>query len=86
MVTWNELFMDERFIAAIPQTEVYKFVKVLERIFSARPLSIWDFCCGAGRHTVLLSNMGHNAYGSDIPAAAILLASDKPPQAENKIK
>ena len=66
MATWNELFMDEKFIAALPQPEVYKFVKVLEGIFTDRPLSIWDFCCGAGRHTVLISQMGHNAYGSDI--------------------
>ncbi len=71
MATWNELFMDEKFIAAIPQPEVYKFVKVLEGIFPARPLSIWDFCCGAGRHTVLISQMGHNAYGSDISVNGI---------------
>ena len=58
--------MDEKFIAALPQPEVYKFVKVLEDKFSDRPLSILDFCCGAGRHTILISQMGHNAYGSDI--------------------
>ena len=66
MATWNELFLDEKFIAALPQPEVYKFVKVLEGIFPDRPLSIWDFCCGAGRHTVLISQMGHKTYGSDI--------------------
>lgn len=66
MATWNELFLDEKFIAALPQPEVYKFVKVLEGTFPDRPLSIWDLCCGAGRHTALISQMGHNAYGSDI--------------------
>jgi len=66
MAEWNELFLDEKFIAAMPQPEVYKFVKLLENTFTDRPLSIWDFCCGAGRHTVLLSQMGHNAYGSDV--------------------
>lgn len=66
MATWNELFLDEKFIASLPQPEVYKFVKVLEDIFPDRPLSIWDFCCGAGRHTVLISQMGHNTFGSDI--------------------
>jgi cyclopropane fatty-acyl-phospholipid synthase-like methyltransferase len=66
MATWNELFLNEKFIAALPQPEVYKFVKVLESIFADRPLSIWDFCCGAGRHTILMSQMGHNVYGSDI--------------------
>lgn len=66
MAAWDELFLDEKFIAALPQPEVYKFIKVLESIFPDRPLLIWDFCCGAGRHTVLISQMGHNAYGSDI--------------------
>jgi ubiquinone/menaquinone biosynthesis C-methylase UbiE len=66
MATWNELFLDEKFIAFLPQPEVHKFIKILERIFPERPLSIWDLCCGAGRHTVLISQMGHNAFGSDI--------------------
>lgn len=66
MATWNELFLNKKYIAAIPQPEVYKFVKVLEDVFPDRPLSIWDFCCGAGRHTVLISQMGHDTYGSDI--------------------
>lgn len=73
MTTWNELFLDKKFIAALPQPEVYKFVKVLEGIFPDKPLSIWDFCCGAGRHTVLISQMGHNAYGSDISENGINL-------------
>ncbi len=66
MATWDKLFLDEKFIAALPQPEVYKFVKVLEGIFPDSPLLIWDFCCGAGRHTVLMSQMGHNVYGTDI--------------------
>jgi hypothetical protein len=71
MANWNELFLDENFIAALPQPEVYKFIKALESRFPDRPLSIWDFCCGAGRHTVLISQMGHNAYGSDISVNGI---------------
>lgn len=66
MATWNELFLNEKFIAALPQPEVYKFVKIIEGVFPDRPLSIWDFCCGAGRHTVLISQMGHKVCGSDI--------------------
>jgi hypothetical protein len=54
VATWNELFLDEKFIATLPQLEVYKFVKALEGIFPDGPLSICDFCCGAGRHTVLI--------------------------------
>ncbi len=65
MVTWNELFLDDKYIAALPQPEVYTFVKKLEGIFPERPLSIWDLCCGAGRHTVLMSRMGHRVYASD---------------------
>ncbi|MDP4121202.1 MAG: methyltransferase domain-containing protein [Bacillota bacterium] len=72
MAAWNELFLNEKFIAVLPQPEVFKFVKVLERIFPDKPLSIWDLCCGAGRHTVLLSQMGHKAYGSDISENGII--------------
>ncbi|MBS4538459.1 class I SAM-dependent methyltransferase [Clostridium sp. D2Q-11] len=66
MATWNELFINEKFIATLPQPEVYKFIKVLEGSFPDKPLSIWDCCCGAGRHTILISQMGHKAYASDI--------------------
>jgi len=65
MATWNELFSDDRFIEFIPQPEVFKFVKKLERTFPDRPLVLWDLCCGAGRHTVLLSQMHHLVFGSD---------------------
>lgn len=66
MATWNELFLDEKHIAALPQPEVYKFIKKLEGSFKENTLSIWDLCCGAGRHTVLISKMGHKVFGSDI--------------------
>lgn len=66
MANWNELFLNKKYINTIPQQEVYKFIKKLEGIFTERPLLIWDLCCGAGRHTVLISKMGHNVYGSDI--------------------
>ena len=66
MATWNELFLDDKYIEILPQPEVYKFIKMLEGVFLGETLSIWDFCCGAGRHTVLISQMGHNAYASDI--------------------
>lgn len=66
MADWNELFLDKKNINSVPQQEVYKFIQKLEGIFTERPLSIWDFCCGAGRHTVFIAKMGHRAYGSDI--------------------
>lgn len=66
MATWNELFLDEKHIAALPQPEVYKFIKKLEGVFKENTLSIWDLCCGAGRHTVLIAKMRHRAFCSDI--------------------
>jgi len=72
MATWNELFLDVNFIAKLPQPEVYKFVKKLEGIFLDKPLSLWDFCCGAGRHTVLMAQMGHKVYGSDVAENGII--------------
>ena len=66
MATWNELFLNEKYRAPIPQPEVHRFIKLLEERFPARPLDIWDFCCGAGRHTVLAASMGHRVYGTDI--------------------
>lgn len=74
MATWNDLFLNENFIAKLPQPEVYKFVKKLEGIFLDKPLSLWDFCCGAGRHTVLMAQMGHKVYGSDIADNGIIHA------------
>lgn len=66
MATWNELFLEEKHIAVLPQPEVYKFIKKIEGSFEDSQLNIWDLCCGAGRHTVLVSKMGHATYGSDV--------------------
>jgi SAM-dependent methyltransferase len=66
MATWNELFLNKKFIMEFPQTEVYKFAKKLDKVFIEQPLNIWDLCCGAGRHTVFLSKMGYSVYSSDI--------------------
>jgi SAM-dependent methyltransferase len=66
MADWNDLFLNNKYINIIPQQEVYKFIKKIEGIFTERPLLIWDLCCGAGRHTILISKMGHSVYGSDI--------------------
>ena len=74
MATWNELFLDERNIAALPQPEVYKFIKKLEGVFKGKVLSIWDLCCGAGRHSVLIAKMGHKVFGSDISENGIAYA------------
>jgi len=60
MATWNELFFDEKNIAVLPQPEIYKFAKKVEGIFPGEKLKFWDFCCGAGRHTILLSSLGYD--------------------------
>ena len=66
MATWNELFKDERHIRRYPQPEVIQFVQRLELTFDDRPLKIWDQCCGGGRHSILIAEMGHEAYASDV--------------------
>ncbi|MBW9159016.1 hypothetical protein [Clostridium tagluense] len=43
MATWNELFLNEEFISALPQPEVYKFIKILEGIFTDRPFTGFNF-------------------------------------------
>jgi SAM-dependent methyltransferase len=66
MAKWDDLFLDERFVEEAPQAEVQRFVKKLEGAFAERPLRVWDLCCGAGRHTLLVARMGHEAFASDI--------------------
>jgi len=73
MNTWNELFLDEKNIKRAPESEVYRFIVALEELFSERPLRIWDLCCGAGRHTVMMAKLGHEVYASDNAPNAIRL-------------
>jgi cyclopropane fatty-acyl-phospholipid synthase-like methyltransferase len=76
MVTWNQLFLDEKNRAKAPESEVYKFVTLLEKLFSERPLRLWDVGCGAGRHTVLIASLGHKVYASDNAPNAIDLTQN----------
>ncbi|MGE5558601.1 MAG: class I SAM-dependent methyltransferase [Bacillota bacterium] len=71
MADWSKSFSDKKYIALIPQPEAYYFIKAMENLFGTNPLDIWDLCCGAGRHTVLISKMGHRAYGSDFSENAV---------------
>jgi SAM-dependent methyltransferase len=73
MPTWDELFKDEKFRAAVPESELYKFISILKGRFDERPLRIWDLGCGAGRHTAALAETGCETYASDCsPTAAQL--------------
>lgn len=36
-------------------------------------MNLWDLCCGAGRHTVLLAQLGHRIYASDNAPNAVEL-------------
>ncbi|MBN2545143.1 MAG: class I SAM-dependent methyltransferase [Spirochaetes bacterium] len=65
MAEWDDLYLDKNYIPLIPQIEIYKFCKKLDVSFNEKPLSIWDFCCGAGRHTIFMSKLGYNVYASD---------------------
>lgn len=71
MATWNELFLNDDFVAKIPQPEVYRFIKKAESDFGDN-LSVLDFCSGTGRHTVLAADMGHTVYASDISENGII--------------
>lgn len=71
MPTWNELFLEEKNRPKAPESEIYKFVVLLEKLFSDRPLRLWDLCCGAGKHTVLMAQWGHKVYASDNAPNAI---------------
>ena len=72
MANWNELFLDKKYELTIPQLEVYKFIKKLEGIFLDEKLLIWDLCCGMGRNTSLIGEMGHAPFGSDISENGVL--------------
>jgi 2-polyprenyl-3-methyl-5-hydroxy-6-metoxy-1,4-benzoquinol methylase len=71
VATWDELFKNKQHILEFPQTEVIKFIKRLENDFTSRPLAVWDQCCGGGRHSILIAQMGHYAYGSDISPTGV---------------
>ena len=65
MPTWDELFERGECIARFAEREVSEFVDLVERRFADRPLSLWDLCCGAGRHTVVMAERGHSVFASD---------------------
>ena len=76
MADWNELFYDEKNRELAPEAELFRFVSLLEKTFSERPLSIWDLGCGAGRHTVAIARSGHRTYASDVAPKAIELTRE----------
>src|ERR1041385_2400863 len=65
MANWNALFADELHVQRVPESEICRFIALLEKTFSDRPLRIWDIGCGAGRHTVAMALLGHDVYASD---------------------
>jgi SAM-dependent methyltransferase len=66
MATWDQLFTDSKNILRFSQHEVIIFIERLQNVFETRPLSIWDLCCGAGRHSIAVAQMGHTVYANDI--------------------
>ncbi len=71
MPSWDELFKDKENIMDFHQTEVLKFVKRLESHYEKRPLSIWDLCCGAGRNSIAIAEIGHSVYSSDVSPTGV---------------
>ncbi len=76
MSDWNTLFNDEKHINRIPESTIFRFVKILETNFKERPLKIWDLCCGAGRHTVALAGLGHEIYACDVSPNGVNLTRE----------
>ena len=62
---WNQLFGTDANCERAPQSEVLRFIRMAESRLSCTPLRIWDLGCGAGRHTLAIAGLGHDAYGSD---------------------
>ncbi len=77
MASWNELFADEKNRELIPETAVCRFCRIVEDAFGERPLKLWDLGCGAGRHTVALSRLGHDVYATDDAPRAIDLTKGR---------
>jgi SAM-dependent methyltransferase len=71
MPDWNALFAREINIKRIPEAELYKFILLVEDLFKERPLRLWDIGCGAGRHTVAMSILGHDVYATDPAPRAV---------------
>lgn len=76
MTTWNDFFIDEKNVEKAPEPEIYRFAVSLEKLFSERPLRLWDVCCGAGRHTIVLAGLGHEVYASDNASNAVRLTHE----------
>jgi len=77
MPDWNEYYLNESDVPKAPEAEVHRFIELIESKFSDRPLRVWDHLCGAGRHTVLIAQMGHSAYGTDGAKNAIELTQKR---------
>ena len=74
MANWHDLFYDVRNREMAPESELFKFIALLEQSFgSMQILNLWDLGCGAGRHTVAMARSGHNVYASDNAPKAIEL-------------
>jgi SAM-dependent methyltransferase len=61
--SWEELHRVERFRPRYPSEPVVRF---LVRRLGERRGRVLDLGCGAGRHTLLARQLGHDAVGSDL--------------------
>jgi len=73
MSIWNEFFSEPRNIKRAPEAEIYHFTQTLVSAFPGQTLRIWDLCCGAGRHTVALAQLGYQVFASDHASKALRL-------------
>ncbi len=76
MATWDELFYTEKNVERIPEAEVYRVVRLLEKRFPAPVLNFWDLGCGGGRHSIAIAKLKHQVYASDNSKRGVALLSE----------
>ena len=75
---WDVLHKQERFKPVYPLDHVVRFVFTYfpRNREQRKKLKLLDVGCGAGRHVVLLSQEGFQAYGTDISLEGVRAARD----------
>ena len=71
--TWNSVYSEGRSLLQYPDEMVVSFLSKHKGEFS-RGI---DIACGAGRHTILMAQMGLQSYGVDSSSSSIAYAKER---------